>query len=275
MEQTTQPNQGKRIQGSLLILGAIAVGVGSGLGLNFFLPHRGDPMSAAAQTEEHEADERAESDNASDSAASASDTAVPAASSTGSETVESTTPPTDSVMASSDPEGSESATATMEPGSEPGSHEVAAAESETTATATADIEYVPEPAASEPAPAVAPSMPKKAKRASPPPAAQVLRSWWSSTSADPFAVEYVGQVQGQRAIAILFSRDVSDPAGKLKLIGADGKALDGGWKAGNSPRLLVRSDLKPGRYTVMIEQQLASADGQSLRVPLRGPIFIQ
>lgn len=266
MEQTMASTKGKRVQGSLLILSAITIGVGSGLGLNFLLPHRGDPLSAAARAEDPQDIEQAES-------SATADSAVPAPASPAAETAESTTPPAVSAEASPEPESSASIQAPEESGTEPASTDTAVAEA--AASASTATESVAIPSNREVATAAQPRMPKTAQRASPPPAAQVLRSWWSSTAADPFAVEYVGQVQGQRAIAILFSRDVSDPAGNLKLIGTDGKALDGGWKTGNSPRLLVRSDLKPGRYTVIIEQQLASADGQSLRLPLRGPIYIQ
>jgi hypothetical protein len=117
-----------------------------------------------------------------------------------------------------------------------------------------------------------------ANRSAPPPAAQVLRPWWAPTSTDPFGIQYVGQVEGQRAVAILFSADIGN-AGEidkaLKLIDESGQAVSGGWKVGNNPRLAVRSDLKQGRYTLAIDGQLASASGQNLRTPLRGPVYIQ
>lgn len=100
-----------------------------------------------------------------------------------------------------------------------------------------------------------------------PPASAVLREWWKSDSREPFAVDFVGQAAGSTALVILFAKPV-DPAAAgrhVQVLGADGKPVELSWQRGNSPRVLVHNELKPGRYTVVL-------DGGS---KLSGPVFIQ
>lgn len=282
MEQSISSGHPKRMQGALMIVGAVAVGVGSGLVLNLFLPDHQDPMSAAQHTQQAES-ENAESSDAAESApppvaeAPAQEEPAPAA---------------EASVAQSALEPAEE-TASVETPSEQAAEPQAASPSESSdysaQASSSDAAAMPEPETRESRAPVAAerqaprgqttvSSANRANRSAPPPAAQVLRPWWAPTSTDPFGIQYVGQVEGQRAVAILFSADIGN-AGEidkaLKLIDESGQAVSGGWKVGNNPRLAVRSDLKQGRYTLAIDGQLASASGQNLRTPLRGPVYIQ
>lgn len=119
---------------------------------------------------------------------------------------------------------------------------------------------------------------REAVRSPAAPAVDVLRPWWNTAAGDDrFGVEYVGQAVDQPALAIRFSRQVADPvaAQNIRLIGANGQPVAANWEPGRDPRVLLAPDLQPGRYTVVIDAQLASVDGQSLGTPLRGPTYIQ
>lgn len=110
------------------------------------------------------------------------------------------------------------------------------------------------------------------------PAVDALRPWWNqSASDDRFGVQYVGQAADQPALVIRFSRQVTDPAAaqNIKLIGANGEAVAANWAQGQSPNVLYAPNLQPGRYTVVIDPQMASADGQSLGTQLHGPTYIR
>ncbi|MDB5972010.1 MAG: hypothetical protein JWQ90_4460 [Hydrocarboniphaga sp.] len=109
-------------------------------------------------------------------------------------------------------------------------------------------------------------------------ASDALRPWWNQTASDDrFGVQYVGQAADQPALVIRFSRQVSDPAAaqNIKLIAADGQPVTANWEQGQDPRVLYAPHLQPGRYTVVIDPQLASIDGESLGTQLHGPTYIQ
>jgi len=149
----------------------------------------------------------------------------------------------------------------------------------------------------EPAPAPEPEQPQsvaKAETASPPPPpaaspapatksapeADVIKPWWPDPSKMPEAqlkLQYAGQVQGQQAIALLFSS-----APKLDTLkqhttvrAASGETVAGEWTLGKNPRLAVLGGLKPGRYTVILQPQIADEKGYMLGVTLKGPVYIK
>jgi hypothetical protein len=119
---------------------------------------------------------------------------------------------------------------------------------------------------------------RPAVRSPAPAASDALRPWWNQTASnDRFGVQYVGQAAGQPTLVIRFSQQVTDPSAQqnIKLIGADGQAVAATWEAGQDPRVLVAPNLRSGRYTVVIDPQLASINGESLGTQLRGPTYIQ
>lgn len=102
--------------------------------------------------------------------------------------------------------------------------------------------------------------------------------WWASTAGnDRFGVKYVAQPAGQPALLIHFTRDVSGDAATqgIKLIDSNGKPVEAAWQQGSDPRTVIASNLKPGRYTVVLESQLASAAGEPLGQELRGKTRIR
>jgi outer membrane biosynthesis protein TonB len=110
------------------------------------------------------------------------------------------------------------------------------------------------------------------------PAVDALRPWWNQGSGDDrFGVQYVGQAADQPALVIRFSRQVTDPAAaqNIKLIGANGQPVTAAWAQGQSPNVLYAPNLQPGRYTVVIDPQMASSDGQALGTQLHGPTYIR
>lgn len=96
--------------------------------------------------------------------------------------------------------------------------------------------------------------------------------WWGpSVSNDRFGVKYVAQAADQPALLIRFSRDVSRDAATQNIkLSKNGKPVETAWQQGSDPRTLIAPNLKPGRYTVVIESQLASAAGESLGTQLKG-----
>lgn len=275
MEQSISSGETTRFKGALMILGAVAVGVGSGVGLNFFLPDRTDPLSRAERTQQEEQAEAQTSSPESAATASAPEPAAAEPSPAPEPDVadDSSSSASTEDFASSEPYAEQApSTGESEPGEQVASdYDSSEAESTAEVSDTSAAHHQERPTA----PARVASRPD---RPAPPPAAQVLRPWWNATSSDPFGVQYVGQVEGQRAVAVLFSHDVGNPGelgNALKLVDESGQAVAGGWKVGNNRRLIVHSNLKPGRYTLAIDGQLSSASGQSLRTPLRGPVYIQ
>ncbi|WP_428313261.1 hypothetical protein [Hydrocarboniphaga sp.] len=101
--------------------------------------------------------------------------------------------------------------------------------------------------------------------------------WWGpSVSNDRFGVKYVAQAADQPALLIRFSRDVSRDAATQNIkLSKNGKPVETAWQQGSDPRTLIAPNLKPGRYTVVIESQLASAAGESLGTQLKGKTRIR
>jgi hypothetical protein len=127
------------------------------------------------------------------------------------------------------------------------------------------------PAASEPAPG-----PVKAK----PPEADLITPWWPAPEKMPenqLKLHYAGQVQGQEAIALLFSGavQVGTLAQHAQVMSFDGRPVAGEWELGKNPRLAVFRVGKPGRYTVILQPQVADAQGFMLGTTLQGPVYIR
>jgi hypothetical protein len=101
--------------------------------------------------------------------------------------------------------------------------------------------------------------------------------WWGpSVSNDRFGVKYVAQAADQPALLIRFSRDVSSDAATQSIkLSKGGKPVETAWQQGSDPRTLIAPNLKPGRYNVVIESQLASAAGESLGTQLKGKAIIR
>ena len=88
---------------------------------------------------------------------------------------------------------------------------------------------------------------------------------------------HAGQVQGEQAIALLFSAPLNVDSLKQH---AQVKTLSGGdvkgeWELGKNPRLAVFRGVGTGRYTVILEPQVADVKGFMLGTPLQGPVYIQ
>ena len=166
------------------------------------------------------------------------------------------------------------------------------------AAAAPDPEPAPAPApapAAEPAPKPAPAPEPaesvaKAESASPPPAsapaarkapeADVIKPWWPDPATMPetqLKLKYAGQVQGQPALALLFSAALKLDTLKqhATILGATGEAVAGEWTLGKNPALAVFSGLAPGRYTVILQPPIADQKGYMLGATLKGPVYIK
>ncbi|HUS24357.1 MAG TPA: hypothetical protein VM369_05365 [Candidatus Binatia bacterium] len=138
-----------------------------------------------------------------------------------------------------------------------------------------------EPASSAPAGEMAgsgeaPSQPVKAA----PPAADAMKPWWPDPSkmpANQLKLTYAGQVQGQKAIALMFSSPLNLDTLRqhAEVRNSIGEPVQGQWQAGNNPRLAVLSGVEPGRYTVILSPLVADTSGFMLGTELQGPVYIQ
>lgn len=120
--------------------------------------------------------------------------------------------------------------------------------------------------------------PKSRRKA--PPEADVIKPWWPDSSklpANQLKLQYAGQVQGERAIALLFSAPLNLDSlrqhAQVKTEG--GQAVTGGWELGKNPRLAVFRGVDSGRYTVILAPQIADAKGFMLGQKLSGAVYIQ
>ena len=134
-----------------------------------------------------------------------------------------------------------------------------------------------EPAApkTEVASAAAPA-PTKAKPAD----ADVIKPWWPDSSklpANQLKLQYAGQVQGEQAIALLFSAPLNlDSLRQHAQVRTEsGQAVGGGWELGKNTRLAVFRGVESGRYTVILAPQVADTKGFMLGQTLKGPVYIQ
>jgi hypothetical protein len=128
-------------------------------------------------------------------------------------------------------------------------------------------------ATAEPQPAPAPVKPK-------PPEADVIKPWWpnpDSMPANQLKLQYAGQVQGEPAIALLFSAPLNLETVKQQasVLTATGQAAEGSWELGKNPRLAVFRGVKPGRYTVVLRPPIADTKGFMLGTKLQGPVYVK
>ena len=154
----------------------------------------------------------------------------------------------------------------------------------------------PKPAAPKPTPKPAPAeQPQKAapektevasaapatkEPAKAPPAADVIKPWWPDPSklpANQLKLQYAGQVKDQNAIALLFTSPVKLETMQqhAQVKDAKGENVAAQWKAGKNPALAVLGGLAPGRYTVILQPQVADQKGYMLGVTLQGPVYVK
>jgi len=113
-----------------------------------------------------------------------------------------------------------------------------------------------------------------------PPDADVIKPWWPDASkmpANQLKLQYAGQVQGEQAIALLFSAPLNLETVKqhAQVKTASGNSAKGSWELGKNPRLAVFRGVDSGRYTVILTPQIADAQGFMLGQTLQGPVYIQ
>jgi hypothetical protein len=113
-----------------------------------------------------------------------------------------------------------------------------------------------------------------------PPDADVIKPWWPDSTkmpADQLKLQYAGQVQGERAIALLFSAplDIASLRQHARVRTEGGEPVAGDWQLGKNPRLAVFRGVGPGRYTLILQPQIADTKGFMLGQTLTGPVYIQ
>ena len=147
----------------------------------------------------------------------------------------------------------------------------------------------PAPAAA-PAPAPeAPAAPAETSTAAPASApapakpaadADAIKQWWpepSTMPANQLKLQYAGQVQGQAAIALLFTAPLKLESMKefASIRAANGEAVAGEWTLAKNPKMAVFGGLAPGRYTVILQPQISDQQGYMLGLTLKGPVYVQ
>lgn len=189
------------------------------------------------------------------------------------------------------------AAAPAEASPEPAAEPAAEAQAQPEPQAAAPVEPAPTPA--EPAPAPAPK--KKAAAAAPTPApstasteaeppprpignrqpqADAIKQWWPDPASMPdnqLKLVYAGQVQGEKAIALLFSAPLKPETIKLniQLRTLDGRPVQGEWEIGKTPKMAIFRNVPPGRYTVILAPRIEDTNGFILGTVLRGPVYIK
>lgn len=113
-----------------------------------------------------------------------------------------------------------------------------------------------------------------------PPEADVIKPWWPDASqlpANQLKLQYAGQVQGEQAVALLFSAPLNLETLRqhAQIKTGTGQPVSGDWQLGKNPRLAVFRGLASGRYTVILSPQIADSKGFMLGQTLQGPVYIQ
>lgn len=143
--------------------------------------------------------------------------------------------------------------------------------------AAAETEPAPEPTQTAKAESPAAAAPAPARAA---PEADVLKPWWpdpATIPANQLKLQYAGQVKGQGAIALLFSAplQLETLQQHATVKSASGETLAGSWTIGKNPKLAVLDGLAPGRYTVILQPQVADTQGFMLGATLTGPVYVK
>jgi hypothetical protein len=138
----------------------------------------------------------------------------------------------------------------------------------------------PKPAAPAPKPAPAAKPATTTASASPKATPDVPARWWGDPKdADPrkLNLTYAGQAAGGKGIALLFNGTFVSPgvANWIKVTDTNGKAANGHWEIGSSPKMLVFKGMTPGKYIVTIASDLKDAQGKILGRKLSGPVTVQ
>ena len=154
------------------------------------------------------------------------------------------------------------------------------------------------PAAASAKPAEQPASPPVAETHSAPPAAastapapaasnaqsadaDAIKQWWPDPAkmpANQLKLVYAGQVQGQLAIALLFSDAVNLESLKqnAEVKTASGTPVSGGaWEPGKNPKLAIFRGLEAGRHTVVLGPAIAGTGGFMLGTALQGPVYVK
>lgn len=154
------------------------------------------------------------------------------------------------------------------------------------------------PAAASAKPAEKPANPPVAETHSAPPAAastapapaasnaqsadaDAIKQWWPDPAkmpANQLKLVYAGQVQGQLAIALLFSDAVNLESLKqnAEVKTASGTPVSGGaWEIGKNPKLAIFRGLEAGRHTVVLGPAIAGTGGFMLGTALQGPVYVK
>jgi hypothetical protein len=187
------------------------------------------------------------------------------------------------------PEPAPAAAPTPPPAEEPAAKPAPKAEpkqpSPAAPTATAEAEPKQAPAPAPRAEPAAPTQTAKAETAAPAPApkkpeADAIKQWWPDPAkmpANQLKLQYAGQVQGQQAIALLFTSPLKIDTVKqhATVRSAEGEAVDGEWSLGKNPKLAVFEGLSPGRYTVILQPQISDQQGYMLGATLKGPVYVK
>jgi hypothetical protein len=110
--------------------------------------------------------------------------------------------------------------------------------------------------------------------------ADAIKPWWpdpAKVPANQLKLQYAGQVQGQGAIALLFSAPpkVDTLAQHATVKSASGETVAASWTLGKNPKLAVLGGLAPGRYTVILNPQVADEQGYMLGATLTGPVYVK
>lgn len=158
----------------------------------------------------------------------------------------------------------------------------AAAPAEPAPAAAAPEATPPEPMAPETTPAETPKADTAATTtpARTAPAADAIKPWWPDPSempANQLKLQYAGQVKGEDAIALLFSAPLKLETVQQHAIvrSAAGETVAGSWTLGKNPKLAVLDGLAPGRYTVVLQPQIADQKGYMLGATLTGPVYVK
>ena len=95
--------------------------------------------------------------------------------------------------------------------------------------------------------------------------------------ANQLKLQYAGQVQGQTAIALLFTAPLKLETMKefASIRSANGEVVAGEWTLAKNPRMAVFAGLAPGRYTVILQPQISDQQGFMLGTTLKGPVYVQ
>ena len=111
------------------------------------------------------------------------------------------------------------------------------------------------------------------------PDSAALRDWWSEAAGD-LSVRFAGTLdRGDRVsdgIAVMFSETVAASQGNqhMSLVDASGNKVSLGWKSAANPTMLIMVGLKPGKYTLSIDDSLISQNGKNLSRTASGPVFV-